>query len=64
MSSGLDLRSVAAALAVVVGVEQVPVPSAGSDPMALWREWLAVRNLGLVPIRAPPASAGPASSSP
>lgn len=57
----LDLRSMAAALAQVVGVppEQVPVPDAGSDPTAVWREWLAVRNLGLVPVRDPAAFTWP-----
>lgn len=61
MTSDLDLRSVAAALASVVGVErdEVPIPSAGSDPMAVWREWLAVRNLGLVPARDPAAFTWP-----
>jgi len=55
VSADLDVRSVAAALAFVVGVpeEQVPVPQTGSDPLAVWREWLAVRNLGLVPVRDP-----------
>ncbi len=55
MSADLDLRCVAGALAVVVGApqEQVPVPQAGSDAVAVWREWLATRNLGLVPVRDP-----------
>ena len=46
MSVDLDLRS---ALAYVVGtpLEEVPTREAG------WREWLAVRNLGLVPVRDP-----------
>ncbi len=45
----------AAALALVVGAseEEVPVPGAGSDPVVVWREWLAVRNLGLVPVADP-----------
>ncbi len=51
----LDLRSVAAALAVLVDTpgDEVPVPDTGSDPLAVLREWLAVRNLGLVPVRDP-----------
>lgn len=55
MPADLDLRSVAAALALMVGApeDDVPVPSAGCDPVAVWREWLAVRNLGLVPVRDP-----------
>lgn len=55
MPGDLDLRSVAAALALVAGVpeEEVPLPAAGSDPVTVWREWLAVRNLGLVPVRDP-----------
>ncbi len=55
MPEDLDLRSVAAALALVAGVrkEEVPLPAAGSDPLTVWREWLAVRNLGLVPVRDP-----------
>jgi MOSC domain-containing protein YiiM len=61
VSADLDLRSVAAALALMVGArrEEVPVPEPGSDPVAVWREWLAVRNLGLVPVRDPAAFTWP-----
>ena len=55
MPGELDLPSVAAALARILGVDgdEVPVPRPGSDPMVVWREWLATRNLGLVPVRGP-----------
>lgn len=29
------------------------MPAAEADPIVVWREWLAVRNLGLVPVRDP-----------
>jgi len=55
VAADLDLHSVAAALAVVVGVstEEVPVPKDELESVAAWREWLATRNLGLVPVRDP-----------
>ncbi len=64
MSVDLDLRSVAAALAVVVDTpsDEVPVPDTGSDPLAALREWLAVRNLGLVPVRDPASFTWPGHS--
>ena len=50
----LDVNSVATALARIAGVrdDAVPRPAAG-DPWPAWREWLATRNLGLVPVREP-----------
>ncbi len=45
------------ALAEIAGVteSEVPVPkaSAGVSPWVVWSEWLAARNLGLVPVREP-----------
>jgi MOSC domain-containing protein YiiM len=49
-------RSVAACLARLLEVEEaeVPVPAAGHpDPWIVWRNWLAQRGLGLVPILEP-----------
>lgn len=47
----------ATALAEIVGVPEgeVPVPGAHDhvSPWAVWHEWLAARNLGLVPVREP-----------
>ncbi len=57
MNDELDTHSVAAALAEISGVGQsvVPVPAAGGGvaPWTVWQEWLATRNLGLVPVREP-----------
>ena len=52
--SRLDVDSVAAALAAVADADDaaVPRPPVG-DPWPAWREWLATRNLGLVPVRDP-----------
>ena len=52
--SRLDVDSVATALAKVAGVRDDAVPRpAAADPWPAWREWLATRNLGLVPVRDP-----------
>jgi MOSC domain-containing protein YiiM len=47
--------SFAACLASVLGVPAaaVPVPPEGDDPWLVWRQWLAGRGLGLVPVHAP-----------
>jgi MOSC domain-containing protein YiiM len=52
--SRLDVDSVAASLALVAGANDgaAPRPPA-ADPWPAWREWLATRNLGLVPVRDP-----------
>lgn len=48
------MDSVAASLALVAGADAGAVPSpAAADPWPVWREWLATRNLGLVPVRDP-----------
>jgi len=54
MSTRLDVGSVAAVLALLAGTaeHEAPRPSA-PDPWPPWREWLAARNLGLVPVRDP-----------
>jgi hypothetical protein len=47
-------RSVAACLAAILEVDDVPVPAADHpEPWTVWRTWLAERGLGLVPIREP-----------
>ena len=48
------MDSVAASLALMAGADagDAPRPSA-TDPWPVWREWLATRNLGLVPVRDP-----------
>jgi hypothetical protein len=49
-------RSVAACLASIleVDVDEVPVPEEGHpEPWTVWRNWLAQRGLGLVPIAEP-----------
>jgi MOSC domain-containing protein YiiM len=48
-------RSVAACLAAIleVDVADVPAPDDGRDPWTVWRSWLAVRGVGLVPIPEP-----------
>src|SRR5881397_1911512 len=49
-------RSVAACLASIleIGVAEVPVPDAEHpEPWTVWRNWLAQRGLGLVPISEP-----------
>ncbi len=49
-------RSVAACLASILetGVEQVPVPDeTHPEPWTVWRNWLAQRGLGLVPVAEP-----------
>jgi hypothetical protein len=51
-------RSVAACLAAILetDVADVPVPEAGHpEPWTVWRNWLAQRALGLVPIAEPAA---------
>jgi hypothetical protein len=48
--------SVAAALASIleVDLDEVPVPAAGHpEPWTVWRNWLAQRGLGLVPVADP-----------
>jgi hypothetical protein len=55
-SGGPLQRSVAACLASIleVGIDEVPVPDADHpDPWTVWRNWLAQRGLGLVPIAEP-----------
>jgi MOSC domain-containing protein YiiM len=52
----MQQRSVAACLArlIEVDVADVPVPEEGHpDPWVVWRNWLAQRGLGLVPILEP-----------
>jgi len=58
--SRLDVESVAASLALVAGADagDAPTPPA-TDPWPVWREWLATRNLGLVPVRDPQDFAWP-----
>ena len=47
-------RSVAACLAAILEVDDVPVPAADHpEPWTAWRVWLAERGLGFVPIRKP-----------
>jgi hypothetical protein len=55
-SSAPMQRSVAACLASILelDVREVPVPDAGHpEPWTVWRNWLAQRGLGLVPIVEP-----------
>jgi hypothetical protein len=55
-SSAPMQRSVAACLASILelDVAEVPVPDAGHpEPWTVWRNWLAQRGLGLVPIAEP-----------
>ncbi len=56
-TSGAALqRSVAACLASIleIDVAEVPVPDEGNpEPWTVWRNWLAQRGLGLVPISEP-----------
>jgi hypothetical protein len=57
-SSGPLQRSVAACLASILetDVEQVPVPDeTHPEPRTVWRNWLAQRGLGLVPVSEPPS---------
>jgi hypothetical protein len=52
----MEQRSVAACLArlLEVDVAAVPLPGEGHpDPWIVWRNWLAQRGLGLVPILEP-----------
>ena len=46
------------AVALGIDVEQLPTPD-GDDPNVFWRQWLAGRNLGLVPIDDPASFAWP-----
>ena len=47
-------RSVAACLAAILEVDDIPVPAADHpEPWTVWRVWLAERGLGMVPIRDP-----------
>jgi hypothetical protein len=47
-------RSVAACIASILEVDDVPVPGRDHpEPWTVWRTWLAQRGLGLVPIREP-----------
>jgi hypothetical protein len=55
-------RSVAACLAAILEleIEAVPVPDEGHpEPWTVWRNWLAQRGLGLVPIAAPASFSWP-----
>src|SRR3954468_3288401 len=55
-SSGPLQRSVAACLASIMDLDigEVPVPDEGHpEPWTVWRNWLAQRGLGLVPIADP-----------
>ena len=55
-SGGRFQRSVAACLAAIleIGVDEVPVPEdAHPEPWIVWRNWLAQRGVGLVPIAEP-----------
>ena len=55
-SGGPLQRSVAACLAAILELDAdaVPVPADGHpEPWTVWRNWLAQRGLGLVPIREP-----------
>jgi hypothetical protein len=55
-SSGPLQRSVAACLAAILqtDADRVPVPDASHpEPWTVWRNWLAQRGLGLVPISEP-----------
>jgi len=61
-SGGRMQRSVAACLAAIVEVDvaDVPVPDEGHpQPWTVWRNWLAQRGLGLVPIDGPAGFAWP-----
>ncbi|HET6549053.1 MAG TPA: MOSC domain-containing protein [Solirubrobacter sp.] len=47
-------RSVAACLASILEVDDVPVPAGDHpEPWTVWRTWLAERGLGLVPVLEP-----------
>jgi hypothetical protein len=55
-SSGSFQESVAASLASILEIDpaEVPVPARGyPDALTVWRNWLAQRGLGLVPIAEP-----------
>ena len=45
------------AVALQLDVEQLPQPD--GDPNVFWRQWLAGRNLGLVPVEDPPSFSWP-----
>lgn len=50
----LDVRSFAACLASILELDPATVPAPGrGDAGRAWREWLAGRGLGLVPVAAP-----------
>lgn len=62
ISGGPLQRSVAACLASILEVEaaDVPVPDEGHpEPWTVWRNWLAQRGLGLVPILEPASFSWP-----
>ncbi len=46
-------------LARALGLDQSQLPAPDGDPTVFWRQWLAGRNLGLVPIADPGAFAWP-----
>src|SRR3954467_15592239 len=55
-AGGRMQRSVAACLAAILELDpaEVPVPDEGHpQPWTIWRQWLAQRGLGLVPIADP-----------
>ena len=46
-------------LALALGLEAERLPQPDGDPDVFWRQWLAERNLGLVPIDDPPSFGWP-----
>ena len=46
-------------LAVALGLEVAELPTPDGDPNIFWRQWLAGRNLGLVPIDDPASFSWP-----
>lgn len=48
-----------ACLAHALGIEPVRLPPPDGEPEIFWRQWLASRNLGLVPVKDPSAFSWP-----